>query len=85
MYLYKAKVVLVVLQRLVDVLVDIVALAHLVLVARRRQQRLVHVQVVRRLDALHHLLDLRLKVLYPRRAHHKVVLERDRETCALGR
>lgn len=82
--LHKAKVVLVVLQRLGQELVDKVGLAHAREVARRGEQRHVHVEIVCVLDALHDLLDLVLKVDHARLAHHKVVLERDRETLAHG-
>ena len=82
--LHKAKVVLVVLQRLGQKVVDEVALADAREVARRGEECHVHVEVVCVLNALHDLLDLVLEVDHAGLAHHKVVLECDREALAHG-
>ena len=82
--LHKAKAVNVVAQRLLQVVVEVVALAHRAQVARGVNQRHVHVEVVGVLDALHDLQDLILKVLHALLGHHKVVLHRDGETLPHG-
>ena len=82
--LHKAKAVNVVAQRLLQVVVEVVALAHRAQVARGVNQRHVHVEVVGVLDALHDLQDLVLEVLHALLGHHKVVLHRDGETLPHG-
>ena len=60
----------------------VVLLLDLALVARRLQQRDVHVEVVRHLDRADELRELVLEVLAAGRGHHEVVLHRDGEALA---
>ena len=53
-------------------------------IRRRQDQRHVHVEVVRVLDAADHLVELALEVEAALRGHHEVVLELDRHALPHG-
>ena len=82
--MHKPKGVNVVAERLVKVVVEVVPLAHGAEVARRINQRHVHVEVVGVLDALHDLQDLVAEVLHALLRHHKVVLHGNGQALAHG-
>ena len=63
-------------------LLVVVLLLDVALVARRLEERDVHVEVIGHLDRAHELGELVLEVLAAGRGHHEVVLHRDGETLA---